>query len=231
MIVLSDVCKSRRLQGAPGMVLDHVDAVFGAGERVGILAQTGVEKSILARLLCGVERPDSGAIDHRCKTSWPLGNTDAFAPELSVAQNVAMIAQLSGAAPQEMLAFVAGWPGLGGALSQKFGAFAPPQRAQIGLACSLAPRCDIYIADEMIGALAGPQSDAVEARISARLQGAGLILVSHNPRQIQHWCNRFFVFVSSKLFSVSDVGLAVEILRLGRLSGADQSKEAALETF
>lgn len=213
MIVLSDVSKTLWDAGGQRVVLDHASAVFGAGERIGILAGPGAEKAVLARMLCGVEPPCSGVIAPQGRVSWPLGSVGAFHPDLGVAQNVLSLAQLAGENGEEMLAFVEGWPGLAALVSREMASISPAERAQIGLACSMSVACDTYVADELAGVPTGAQASAVEARMLQRLEGNALILISQNSNLIRKWCDRFFVFIRGGLWPVYDVSLAVEILR------------------
>ncbi|MFT6605964.1 MAG: capsular polysaccharide transport system ATP-binding protein [Halocynthiibacter sp.] len=229
MIILSNVRKSVSVAGKKRVILERANAVFGAGERIGVLAAPGAGKSTLAGLLCANERPDSGVIEVRGRISWPLGYGGALHQDLSVAQNVFLLAQLAGENCEEMLAFVESWPGISELLSRPVSAVSSAQRVQIALACSLAPRCDVYVADELLGLSAGRNNEAIEARLSQRLQHAGLILISQNPRQIEQWCDRIFVLVNGMLSPVCDVELAMEVLRQGSVMSGDQQGEDALE--
>src|SRR6202166_975315 len=67
--------QARRAQGEPVMVLQNVNKSFGAqhvlddisltlvrGETLAVLGRSGTGKSVLLKLIIGLEKPDSGSI-------------------------------------------------------------------------------------------------------------------------------------------------------------------------
>lgn len=46
-------------------ILQNASLTLAPGEFVGLTGESGCGKSTLARLLCGVEAPDSGVIDRK----------------------------------------------------------------------------------------------------------------------------------------------------------------------
>lgn len=62
IVSLSNISKTFRQREAHKLVLKSIDLVIHSGETVGIVGPSGCGKSTLARILCGVEKADSGTI-------------------------------------------------------------------------------------------------------------------------------------------------------------------------
>ena len=72
MVVLSAMIEGHNLKKAFGgkPVFEHADFVIPDGTTVGVYGPSGIGKSTLAKLLCGVMKPEEGEIlldgvDHR----------------------------------------------------------------------------------------------------------------------------------------------------------------------
>src|SRR3989442_6062455 len=114
MIMLDGVSKGYRTRTGRKIVLDNVNATFGAGHNFGILGANGAGKSTLIRLLSGSEMPDRGTIRRYARVSFPLGFSGTFHGALSGRENVAFIARIYGAARHATSRYVEEFAELGG---------------------------------------------------------------------------------------------------------------------
>lgn len=205
MIALVDA--SRRVMGpdGPRVLLAQMSLVIDQGERVGILAARGSGKSMLARLLCGVDQPDSGAILREGRISWPLGFAGGLHPDLTVAENIAITARLTGEDVQDLTALCGLLGDLGPILNRPVRMISPAQRAAVGWCLAAGVTCDTYIADDTIGFGLDGQRDLAEAFLLQRLEMAGLVFLSSNPQQIARFCTRNFVLLSGHLVPCPDL--------------------------
>ena len=193
-------------------ILVPTSRVFGPGARVGILAARGAGKSTLARLLCGIEPPDGGAVIREGRVSWPIGAAGMLHPDLGVAENLDLVAQLLGADPDETIAFCATLSGLETMLDVPVKALSPAGRAALAFSLALSTACDTYIADDVTGFGTGPQRALSEAALERRLSVAGLILLASNPRTIDRFCDTVLALVDAHLVPCPDTATAMALV-------------------
>lgn len=196
------------------VILAQVSACFKPRERVGILAAAGSGKSTVARLLSGIDEPDSGAILRQGRISWPMGFAGAFHPDLTAARNITLIADLIGQDPGRTLAFCDRFGAFAGGLDRPMKTFSPVERATLGFSLSLSLPCDTYIADEVIGVGDTAMRARCDAMLGRRLASAGLVFLSRNPAQIRKYCQTFHVLIGGKLIPCRDIDTAAAALKL-----------------
>ena len=202
------------------VILAQAQACFRPHERVGILAAAGSGKSTFARLLSGIEVPDSGAILRQGRASWPMGFAGAFHPDLTAAANITLIADMIGQDPGRTLAFCDRFGGFAG-LDRPMKTFSPVERATLGFTLSLSVPCDTYIADEVIGVGDDLMRRRCDAMLDRRLASAGLIFLSRNPAQIRKYCQTFYVLIGGKLIRCPDIDTAAIALKLSHQPEAE----------
>ncbi|HVG23681.1 MAG TPA: ABC transporter ATP-binding protein [Thermoanaerobaculia bacterium] len=82
--------------------LERVSFDVERGETVGIIGQNGAGKSTLLKLLCGVARPSSGALETHGTIASILELGTGFHPEFSGRDNAALNAAILGLTPAEV---------------------------------------------------------------------------------------------------------------------------------
>ncbi|MBR0673950.1 ABC transporter ATP-binding protein [Neoroseomonas soli] len=202
---LLDVHKSYPMNIGRKHVLRGVNAVFRKGERVGVLGRNGTGKSTLVRILGGVEAPTRGSIRCTMSVSWPIGMAAGFQAALSGADNSRFIARIYGRPAQETVQFVESFAELGEYLNMPVQTYSSGMRSRLGLAISLAVDFDCFLVDE---ALAVGDTKFGRA-FAARLQHAGLILVTHQPSLVRQLCNRAAVLDQGTLTFYEDIDEAL----------------------
>lgn len=220
MIALSNVTIQTWNGQATVPVLDDVSAFFGPKERVGILAAPGSGKSTIARLLSGVEPPNSGGVLRDGDISWPLGSAGFLHPELTGEMNVALIARTLGEDPLDVLTFCIELSRQEDGFRRKMKNYSPSVRAVLAFALSLSRQCDYYIADEKIAIGDGEDQERFAAMLDTRLQNAGLIFLSRNVRQLETICSRFFLLQDARLIEVDSIKTAEEMQKQGKTETA-----------
>lgn len=229
MIVLDNVSRMQQTNSGEIPLLTNASEFFGRNERVGILAAPGTGKSSVARMLSGIEKPDSGHIYREGKTSWPIGFAGGFHPELTGAQNIAFLSELVGQDPTETIAFCTEFADLGESLGKKNKAFSSVERSLLSFSFSLAVPCDMYIADEVIGVGDPDMRLRCSAILDQRLENAGLIFLSKNPTQLQKHCSRFLLLIESKLVPCYNLNDGVEALMASNERAKNAEPEIALK--
>jgi putative ABC transport system ATP-binding protein len=203
LLEVTGLCRVYRQGEARVAVLDGLDLVLGAGERLALTGRSGSGKSTLLNLIAGLDAPDAGRVVwHVDGHPVELGGLDedgrtrlrrrhlgfvfqAFnlVPTLTAQENVALLAELNGledadARAAERLAAV----GLGHrrhALPETLSG-GEQQRVAVARALVHDPAC--VLADEPTGSLDAETGDAVFAALDAAVDeaGAALVLVTHD---------------------------------------------------
>jgi phospholipid/cholesterol/gamma-HCH transport system ATP-binding protein len=163
VVALRDLQKSYGTQ----KVLDGISMTVSRGETLAVLGRSGTGKSVLLRLIIGLQKPDSGSISIHGRETTNLGldemnelrvkigflfQQSALYDSLTVEQNVAFplerhtrISRSERAdRVKELLASV----GMEGALSEMPGDISGGMKKRVALARALALRPDILLLDE-----------------------------------------------------------------------------------
>ncbi|GGJ29304.1 ABC transporter ATP-binding protein [Neoroseomonas lacus] len=202
---LIDVHKSYPMNVGRKHVLRGINAVFRKGERVGVLGRNGTGKSTLVRILGRVEAPTQGIVRSSMSVSWPIGFAAGFQQALSGADNSRFIARIYDRPVQETVDFVEHFAELGEYLNMPVHTYSSGMRSRLGLAISLAIDFDCFLVDE---ALAVGDTKFGRA-FGARLQRAGLIIVTHQPSLVRQLCNRAAVLDQGTLTFYEDIDEAL----------------------
>ncbi|MFN6956071.1 MAG: ABC transporter ATP-binding protein [Acetobacteraceae bacterium] len=205
MLELLDVHKSYPMLAGRKHVLRGVNATFRKGERVGVLGRNGSGKSTLVRILGGVEAPTRGTVRRSMSVSWPIGMAAGFQTALSGADNTRFIARIYDRPVKETVEFVESFAELGEYLRMPVHTYSSGMRSRLGLAISLAVEFDCFLVDE---ALAVGDTRFGRA-FGARLQRAGLILVTHQPSLVRQLCTRAAVLDQGTLTFYEDLDEAL----------------------
>jgi oligopeptide transport system ATP-binding protein len=227
--------------GRTGWQRSRVSAVDGvslrlhAGESLGIVGESGCGKSTLARMVVGLERPDSGSItihgrditrargrDRRLLRSQvqmvfqdPYTSLD---PRMSVlellAEPLIVHKRVTGAAARrdrvaELLSLVNLAPEL---MHRYPHQFSGGQRQRIGIARALALEPEVLVCDEPVSAL----DMSVQAQVVNLLRdlqqrmGIALLFIAHDLSVVRHVADRTAVMYLGRLAEVGDTTTVYE---------------------
>ena len=182
------------------IVLHNTTLLVQKGQRVGILAQSGSGKSTVIGLLGGVKQLDDGVSVREDSTSWPIGFTGMFHPNMSANANLKILAQLKGFDAVELCAFCQSFAELSDIeFYAPINTFSAGMRAKLGFALSMAIPFDFYLADEVLGAGNEAFRAKCDAALSLRLAQSGLILMSRSPRLTLKYCEQHGVLRDGKI--------------------------------
>jgi len=191
MIIVEDVYKRYQTEHGPGKwVRQGVDLTIPPEVNVGLIGRNGAGKSTLLRLIGGIDQPNRGRIERRCRVSWPMGRGAGLPRQLTGRQNAKFVCRIHGheADIPDRLAFIEDFAELGAAFDEPINTYSSGMRARFQFALSLALDFDVYIADESISA--GDTGFRKKARRAFRQMAnhASLIMVSHNENTLRQFC-------------------------------------------
>ena len=200
MIEFRDVSKSFWTGKQRKVILDRVSFRVELGNSLGILAPNGTGKTTLISMIAGLEKPDEGQIMRQCRVSFPLGFMGGVVGRLSGKENARFIAGLYGLDPDYLEAYTRWICGLDEYYDMPVGTYSTGMRARFCFALLLALEFDVYLIDEGM-----PASTDVEFNKKAgsilreRLEGATVIVVSHQASTLEKFCNSAAVMLDGKI--------------------------------
>ncbi|WP_298437253.1 ABC transporter ATP-binding protein [uncultured Jannaschia sp.] len=209
MIRLEALQKRFRTGPTEKIVARDMTATFPTGRSVALLGRNGAGKSTLLQMIAGTVLPDAGRIRSTGTISWPVGFAGAFHPDLTGAQNARFIARIYGVDSSAMVAFVAEFAELGAHLHQPVRTYSAGMRSRLAFGVSMAVPFDTYLVDEVTSV-----GDAAFRRrssevLSARMENASAIVVSHAMPLIRQICDAGAVLEDGRLTWFDDLEDAI----------------------
>lgn len=191
-------------------VANCINLRFERGKSVGLFGRNGAGKSTLLRMISGIELPTSGVIKHTGTTSWPVGFSGSFHPELTGAQNIRFVARIYGVDTHQLIEFVREFAELGQHFHAPFRTYSSGMRARLAFGVSMGIDFDTYLIDEVTAV-----GDALFRKKSgdllrSRIGKSGAIIVSHSMPQMRETCDSGVVLIdgNAKMFKNVDEAIS-----------------------
>jgi lipopolysaccharide transport system ATP-binding protein len=174
--------------------LDNISFDLHRGEAIGILGRNGCGKSTLLRILAGIVAPTQGKIEcsknlNRALLTLGLG----FRPDLSGRNNAMLSAMLGGMTKRGAAAIldeIDEFAELGCFFDQPVKTYSAGMRARLGFSTALIADVDVLLIDEVLSVGDAHFRTKAHAAITKRLNGdQTIVLVSHNPQQVDKICD------------------------------------------
>lgn len=199
MIELRNVSKAYRTKTGWHQVLDNISVTFPKGHGIGILGLNGAGKSTLLRLIGGVEDPDEGEIYKELRTSWPIGFSGGMHAMLTGRENARFIGRIYQVDLPEIEAFVEEMSELGSYFDMPVRTYSSGMRARLAFSASMALKFECYLVDEVTAAGDRRFKHRYMNAFKERHSDATLIMVSHQSRTIEQFCDMAAVLKDGKL--------------------------------
>lgn len=204
----------------PVVAVDGVSLALPAGGALGLVGESGSGKSTVARVITGIQKPDSGMVtldgvplpprrtreQHRAVQlvfQDPYSSLNPRRTVRSMLQELLAVHGLArGAAADRRCAALMEQIGLPeAALDRRPSAFSGGQRQRLAIARALAVEPTVIVADEPVSALdVSIQATILElfARLRAEL-GVSLLLISHNLAVVRQLCDEVAVMYKGQI--------------------------------
>lgn len=193
--------KPRRFQ--PLRVLDGVSFTLRRGETLGIMGRNGSGKSTLLRILAGIYTPDAGQVRARAGITPILELGVGWNQELDAIDNVYLMATVLGLplrSVSEALDGILAFAELERFARLKLKHFSSGMASRLAYAVAFAAVREVLILDEIFAVGDAGFRARCEARYrELREAGHTVLLVSHEPRTIETFCDRALLLEGGRI--------------------------------
>lgn len=215
MIVIKNITKSFMTPQGRHYLFKDLNLTIEDGQSVGLLGKNGAGKSTLLRIICGLDKPDSGEVITNSTISWPVGVAGGFQGSLTGRQNVTFVCRLysSGRYIDEKIRFVQEFADLGKYFDMPVKSYSSGMKARLTFGLSLAFDFDYYMLDEVSAVGDASFRKRSEEILKARRAQAGFLMVSHNLADIEKNCDVGIVLMNQRAQVFGDVKQAIEVYK------------------
>ncbi len=194
--------------------LRDVDLQVIEGTTLGILGHNGSGKSTLLKLISGILRPDVGTIAVAGKVAALLELGAGFHPELSGRENVIINGIILGLSKKEIRAKldeIVAFAELESYIDEPVRTYSSGMYMRLGFSVAVHVQPDILIIDEVL-AVGDARFTQKCAERMHRFKAAGctIIMVTHDLRMLQEWCDKAVWLHGGRLQMEGDPAAVVE---------------------
>jgi ABC-type polysaccharide/polyol phosphate transport system ATPase subunit len=183
--------------------LRDVSCEIRRGETVGIIGRNGSGKSTLLQLVCGILKPTAGTIRVNGRVSALLELGAGFNPEFTGRENVyfqGAILGLDKAAMDARFDAIAAFADIGEFIDQPVRTYSSGMFVRLAFAVASHVDPDILVVDEALAVGdAVFQQKCFDRIYDLQSRGATMVVVSHNPYQLERLCGRVAVMDRGRL--------------------------------
>lgn len=186
--------RNRRKRSSEFWALRNVSFSVSRGEAIGVVGRNGQGKSTLLKLVTGVLLPDEGAVHVHAGVAPLIEITGGFVEDLTVRDNVNLMAGLHGMKREEIAARfgeIIDFAEIGDFLDTPYKHLSSGMKVR--LAFSVISRLEepILLVDEVLAVGDKAFREKCYRRIEELLAGGRtLFFVSHNERDLKRFCTR-----------------------------------------
>jgi ABC-2 type transport system ATP-binding protein len=197
-------------------VLRDVSFTVAQGETIGLVGANGSGKSVLFKILCGFETPDSGKVYVREKLLGKGGrdfpenmgvfiNSPGFIGIYSGFQNLKFLAAIQGKIGNKEIQNAMEKVGLDPGNKTKVDNYSLGMKQKLGLAQAIMEGQDILVLDEPFNALDIKTYEDVKSIIRMlTAEGKTIFLTSHHYKDIEQLCSRIYTIDNCSVFPVTE---------------------------
>ena len=163
------------------------------GECLGLIGRNGAGKTTLLRMLNGLIKPDTGRIEMRGRVGALIALGAGFNPILTGRENIHVNASVLGLSKHEIIAKIdeiIDFAEIREFIDMPVQSYSSGMAVRLGFAVASTLNPDILILDEVLAVGDANFRSKCWRRIGEMLQGAAVILVSHEAYAISRVCDR-----------------------------------------
>ena len=208
MIELRNLTKFYPTEHGRKYIFRDLDVTFPGGHSIGLMGRNGAGKSTLLRILGGIEAPNHGEVICDESISWPVGLSGGFQGSLTARDNIRFVCRVFGASKSEterIIQYVRDFAEIGDYFDLPVSTYSHGMKSRVTFGTSMAFDFDYYLIDEVL-AVGDPIFRKKSAAVfKQKLEGASVILVSHNLKEIAEMCDSAIVIERGQVRVFEDV--------------------------
>jgi lipopolysaccharide transport system ATP-binding protein len=193
----------RQMRETSFMALDDISFEIKKGESVAFIGRNGAGKSTTLGLVAGVLKPTLGTVNVNGRVSPLLELGGGFHPDLSGAENIQLNGVLLGLTRRqvsERLKSIIDFSELGAFIDQPVRTYSSGMLARLGFSVVAHLDPEILLIDEVLAVGdASFQKKCLNKMAEFKEAGVTIILVSHNPRDVEMLCERVIWIENHKI--------------------------------
>lgn len=197
--------------------LRRVSLTLAPGDRLAVLGRNGSGKTTLLRTLAGIYAPSAGRRWVVGRTAAILSAASGFEPAATGRQNIYLRGLLLGLTRREIAGAVPGiihFADLGAAIDAPLASYSSGMALRLAFGICTSVRPDVLIFDEWLGVGDAAFIDAAEARLSAMLSEARImVLATHAESLARRFCNRALIIEGGEVVMEGSVEAAIALYR------------------
>ena len=196
-------------------ILQNVSLPVEQGQTIGLVGANGSGKSVLFKVLCGFEKPDSGSVFIRGKQLGKSGrdfpenmgvfiNSPGFIGMYSGLQNLKFLADIQGKISEAEIREAMGKVGLDPENKTKVSNYSLGMKQKLGLAQAIMEGQDILVLDEPFNALDYHTYEDVKSIIRMlKAEGKTIFLTSHHYKDLEQLCDLIYTIQDCRLIPMT----------------------------
>ncbi|MEL0660249.1 ABC transporter ATP-binding protein [Psychromonas arctica] len=214
MIKLQNLTKYYPSDLGPQFIFQNINFDIPDGHNIGILGSNGAGKSTLFRILAGSEYPNKGKVVTDKAISWPVALSTGIHPQMTGRENTRFIGRVNGVENlDEYEEKVKKFAELGIKYDLPVKNYSSGMKSRLAFGCCIAIDFDVYLIDEATSV--GDQKFRTKARqaLLAKRKTASLIMVSHDLKEIEEFCDSAIILHQGELTFYPDLQQALSIYK------------------
>ncbi|MDX6768447.1 MAG: ATP-binding cassette domain-containing protein [Elusimicrobiota bacterium] len=197
--------------------LREVSFTLSPGQALAVIGPNGAGKSTLLMLLAGLLAPTEGRAVTRGRLGSFLSPGAGLYPELSVAENVRLVAALYGMSARQLAArrdAIVAFGELEPYLDARLGELSTGFQTRVVFATALHGDFDVFVFDEVLAVGdAAFSSRCLERMRAARASGAAVVLATHALEAAERECDRALYLEGGRVAALGSAAEAVAAYR------------------
>jgi len=195
--------------------LNGINFEVRKGDSIGILGRNGSGKSTLLKLIAGVTKPSDGRITVSGRVAPLIELGAGFHPELTGRENVFLNGSILGIKRKEMNKLyepIVVFSELREFMDQPVKYYSSGMYMRLAFAVAVAETPDILLVDEILAVGDHKfQQKCLKRMEEFHNNNATMVMVSHNPQQVEQYCNKGLVLDKGKQIFFGDIKEATQI--------------------
>lgn len=188
----------KRQKSTKKVILENLSFDIKKGDFVGIMGKNGAGKSTFLKILSKIYKPNTGTVTLYGKVVPLLELGAGFSPDLSGYENIYLNASILGFTKKEVdakIEMIVNFSELGEHIYRPVKNYSSGMLVRLAFSIASHIEADILLFDEILAVGdAGFQKKCLEKIDELSKQNKTIVLVTHSPEQIRHFCNRCIVF-------------------------------------